>query len=180
MEIPPHVKSVEFQVMAVDAKGYSSFLTEPIWIQKEDEYLIFQPDDQINKIHSAYEGYSGDGYIPLTVQKNLVVSFPVQIEKAGIYSLDFRYANGNGPINTDNKCAIRTLRIDSINMATIVLPQRGLHQWTDWGYSNTEKVYLTAGEHLIELNYYNHNQNMNMDENVAFIDHLRLRYLNQE
>ena len=177
LEIPENEKSLEYQVMAVDNKGYGSFLTEPIWVTNEEESLIFQPGQSNNKTHSAYEGYTGDGYIPLTIQKNLNVSFTGTIEKSGYYSLDFRYANGNGPINTDNKCAIRTLRVDSMNIATIVLPQRGLHQWTDWGYTNCVKVYLEAGEHLIELNYNSQNQNMNVVENVAFLDHLRLRFL---
>ena len=180
LEIRENEKSVEFQVMAVDNKGYSSFLTEPVWVKNELEYFIIQPNKLNNKIHTAYEGFTGEGYIPLTTQKNKVITFNVNIEKAGFYSIDFRYANGNGPINTDNKCAIRTLRINGVNAATIVLPQRGLHQWTNWGYSNSVKHHLSVGEHIVELNYYEHNQNMNIIENVAFLDHMRLRFLNSD
>jgi len=180
LEIRENEKSVEFQVMAVDNKGYGSFLTEPIWVKNEQEYFIIQPNKLNNKIHTAYEGFTGEGYIPLTIQKNKIITFNVNIEKAGYYSIDFRYANGNGPINTDNKCAIRTLRINGENAATIVLPQRGLHHWTDWEYSNSVKYHLPIGEHIVELNYYEHNQNMNIVENVAFLDHMRLRFLNSD
>ena len=177
IEIPEWEKSVEFQVKAVDKNGYSSFLSEPVWIKMDQNYLIFQPDKFSNKSHTAYEGFTGDGYCPLTSQQNIKVNFTVSIEKSGFYSIDFRYANGNGPINTENKCAIRTMRIDDSNIGTIVLPQRGLHQWTNWGYSNSLKVHLSEGKHTIELNYNAHNQNMNIVENVAFLDHLRLRLL---
>lgn len=180
IEIPESNKSAEYQVMAIDEKGYGSFLSEPQWTKFNNQILIIQPDDNTNIRHTAYEGYSGEGYVPLTTSKNVNVSFPVTIENAGYYSIDFRYANGNGPINTDNKCAIRTLQVDSVNIASIVLPQRGLHQWTNWGYSNSVKVFLTTQKHTISIIFYNHNQNMNIAENVAFIDHLRLQYLNSE
>jgi hypothetical protein len=178
IEIPDWEKSVEFQVLMVDNKGYRSFLSEPIWIKNEQDLYVFQPDKFNNTVHTAYEGYTGEGYIPLTTQKNTKVTFTTNIENTGIYSIDFRYANGNGPINTGNKCAIRTLSIDDNNIGIIVLPQRGLHQWTNWGYSNSIKIHLTSGNHTIGLNYYDFNQNMNGVENVAFLDHLRLRYLN--
>jgi len=180
LEIPEHEKSVEFQVMAIDNKGYGSHFTEPIWIKNDSEYFIIQPEESNNSIHNAYEGYTGGGYIPLTIQKNKNINFTITIEKGGFYAIDFRYANGNGPINTDNKCAIRTLKINNIDFATMVFPQRGLHQWTDWGYSNSVKYFFPAGQHKVELNYYDFNQNMNVVENVAFIDHLRLRFLNSE
>jgi len=180
LEIPEHEQSVEFQIMAIDDKGYRSYLTQPIWLKNDNEYNIIQPEKLTNYLHTAYVGYTGEGYIPLTTQKNKTTSFSITIEKNGFYSIDFRYANGNGPINTDNKCAIRTLIINNVNTATMVFPQRGLHQWTDWGYSNSVKYYFPVGQHQIELNYYDSNQNMNIIENVAFIDHLRLRFLNSE
>ena len=178
LEIAEPETSVEFQIVAIDKNGYQSFLSEPIWIKNEQEYFIFQPDENNNKPHSAYEGFTGNGYIPLTIQKNTRVTFTININETGFYSVDFRYTNGNGPINTDNKCAIRTLLVDDKNIGTIVLPQRGLHQWTNWGYSNSLKIHLAKGKHIIELNYYNFNENMNIADNVAFLDHLRLRYLN--
>jgi len=180
LEIPEQEQSVEFQVMAIDNKGYGSYFTRPIWIKNDNEYFIIQPQTPNHNLHNAYEGYTGEGYIPLTSQKNTNIIFDVNIEKNGFYSIDFRYANGNGPINTDNKCAVRTLKTNNKNTATMVFPQRGLHQWTDWGYSNSVKHYLSAGEHQIELNYNDFNQNMNVVENVAFVDHLRLRFLNSE
>jgi len=170
----------EYQVLAVDSRGYSSFLTEPLRDSGDKQLFIYQPDKFRNKIHVAYEGFTGNGYIPMTITQNVSVTFSFQVENPGLYSIDFRYANGNGPLNTDNKCAIRTLSVDEVKQGVVVFPQRGKHLWTDWGYSNCSRVYLSRGEHIIKLEYKDFNRNMNGDENVAFLDHLRLRMLSSE
>jgi hypothetical protein len=91
----------------------------------------------------------------------------------GTYRIDFRYANGNGPINTDNKCAVRTLVVDGEAAGVIVLPQRGTDVWNDWGYSSAITVPLSAGKHSLELRLTPPDRNMNGDTNVAAVDHVR-------
>ncbi len=179
-EIPEKDYPSEYQVLAVDDKGYASFLSEPLWFSGNKKPKVFQPDKFRNKIHVAYEGYTGIGYIPLTTTQNTSVSFSIHIIKSGYYSIDFRYANGNGPINTDNKCAVRTLSVDKNKIGIVVFPQRGVHLWTEWGYSNSIKIFLSRGEHLINVDYLDFNKNMNEKENVAFLDHIRLKILHFE
>jgi hypothetical protein len=121
-----------------------------------------------------YQGANGSGFSELSTTVNTSVTFTVNISKAGQYSIDFRYANGNGPTNTENKCAIRNLSVDSKNVGTIVLPQRGKGEWSNWGYTNSVLVSLTAGKHTVRLSYESYNENMNQEINQAMLDELRL------
>jgi hypothetical protein len=101
----------------------------------------------------------------------------VTLDEAGTYALDLRYANGNGPINTDNKAAIRTVRVDGERLGAVVLPQRGTGAWSDWGYSNVHRLSLNEGTHTITLAFTDADENMNGDVNAAHLDHLRLTRL---
>ncbi len=77
----------------------------------------------------------------------------MEVKKAGWYFIDSRYANGNGPANTENKCAIRTLMVNDANAGVWVFPQRGKEEWSNWGYTNLIKVYLRAGKHQLSICY---------------------------
>jgi len=99
------------------------------------------------------------------------------LKEAGMYANDFRYANGNGPINTSNKCAIRTLKSDNTFAGTVVLPQRGTDEWSDWGYTNTVQVKLEKGTHSISLSFEPANENMNGEVNQAMLDNMRITKL---
>lgn len=103
-----------------------------------------------------------------------MLSITLTITRASVYAISFRYANGNGPINTENKCAIRTLNIDDKFAGTIVLPQRGKEEWSNWGYSNSIKLKLSKGKHIIALVFKAANENMNGDINQAMIDQVRI------
>ncbi|MEO6843910.1 MAG: hypothetical protein ABI184_01990, partial [Ginsengibacter sp.] len=104
--------------------------------------------------------------------RNIVL--PITISEDGNYILDVRYANGNGPINTENKCAFRTLSIDSVTFKTLVFPQRGKDEWSNWGWSNSLEIPLKKGLHHISISFENWNENMNGDINQAMLDCLRI------
>ena len=93
--------------------------------------------------------------------------------------MDFRYANGNGPTNTENKCAIRTFNVDGQFAGTFVFPQRGKEEWSNWGFSNVNTVKLTKGTHEFQLSFEDWNENMNGEINQAMLDYLRLIKINQ-
>ena len=40
---------------------------------------------------------------------------------------------------------MRTLYLNNEQIGSIVLPQRGTNEWSDWGYSNSYKVKLKKG-----------------------------------
>jgi hypothetical protein len=94
------------------------------------------------------------------------------IPSSGQYVLSFRYANGSGPVTTDNKCAIRTLFVDGREIGPIIMPQRGQDRWSDWGDSSNQLVPLKKGNHLFELRLEPYDENMNGEVNKALIQSL--------
>ena len=100
------------------------------------------------------------------------VQATIQVKTAGTYSIAVRYANGNGPVNTENKCAIRTVTVDGKNVGIAVMPTRGRGNWDDWGMSNSVDVHLTPGTHTVTLSLQPENENMNIATNHAIIDGL--------
>ena len=164
----------EYQVQAVDARGLRSFRSEPVRVVANAGVQTVQPG---GALESADEGYTGDGYLPLTKEANTTVQVEVSVADSGRYALDLRYANGSGPINTDNKAAIRTVRVDGERLGAAVFPQRGTNAWSDWGYSNVLRTSLSEGTHTVTLTFTASDENMNGEVNTAHLDHLRLTRL---
>ena len=164
----------EYQVAALDAKGVSSFNSEPIETIPEKAANIIQLESIADPSELPYQGFSGKGFVEISKTKNIILTIPVDIKEDGFYAIDFKYANGNGPINTENKCAIRTLDVDERFAGTIVFPQRGKEEWSNWGFSNSVKVKLSKGKHALTLQFKDVNENMNGDINQAMIDYLRM------
>lgn len=165
----------EFQVRSIDNDGNESFLSKPVCVYNKNERIIL---DVSKAAHSAGQvvaiGASGNGFVEVRKKINTQIDIPFTINKTGNFLLDFRYANGNGPINTDNKCAIRTLLINGKNLGSIVMPQRGINKWNDWGYTNSFRIKLNEGHHIISIVFKDYNENMNRKENTALIDYARL------
>lgn len=175
---PPANEYAEYQVAAVDAKGVASFNSEPVEVVPPNAVTVIETETDAPKSDLGYQGFSGDGFIEISKTKNTQIEIPVNITDDGLYSIDFRYANGNGPINTENKCAIRTLNIDGTFAGTEVFPQRGKGEWSAWGFSNPVKIKLTKGKHVVTLQFAPANENMNGEINQAMIDYLRLVRVN--
>ena len=74
------------------------------------------------------------------VSKNRVLTFDVNVEKAGTYALSFLYANENGPINTENNCAMRSLYVNDGFAGAVIFSQRVINEWSAWGKSNSRKI----------------------------------------
>ncbi|MGI4734490.1 MAG: MGH1-like glycoside hydrolase domain-containing protein [Janthinobacterium lividum] len=164
----------EYQVLAVGGRrGFESFASEPLPVGASAAEV--QLETAAPAATLPYQGFSGQGFVETSTTKNTVIHIPVTVAEAGVYAVDFRYANGNGPINTNNKCAIRTLRNGSTQLGTIVLPQRGVDEWSNWGFSNAVRVRLPQGTTVLTLAYEPANTNMNGAVNQAMLDYLRLR-----
>lgn len=170
----------EYQVIGVYSNGVESFASEPRSNVKE---MIYEMPVETTKIASAeacnvpqtpLQGYRGNGFAEID-HKTGQIHIGVDVAEAGTYSLSFRYANGNGPINTDNKCCIRTVLVDDNRLGTVVFPQRGVGNWNDWGVSNTLQLFLQPGHHVVTLTYIPENENMNFSTNHALVDRLILR-----
>ncbi|RYE27113.1 MAG: hypothetical protein EOP45_02290 [Sphingobacteriaceae bacterium] len=168
----------EYQVIAVDAKGVESFASEPVQVIPAGSEQQIQMETVAPKSALSYSGFSGEGFVNLSKTENTSITINIPVKEAGIYALDFRYANGNGPINTENKCAIRAVTHQGNFLGTVVFPQRGKDNWLDWGFSNAVQLKLEKGNYPITLQFQTANENMNGETNQAAIDYLRIIKIN--
>lgn len=192
--------NAEYAVLAVNAAGTKGYMSEPVHFysnakiyQVEDYGLFFDPN---RKVVKESEGVGGDlnsnvqerAVIPtlkdvdlsgahgkvamITRNENILITIPVEVPADGTYAIDWRYANGNGPINTENKCATRILKINGEHVGVCVFAQR--EKWTNWGWTNAVTTNLKKGVHILTLEFSDTVENMNITINQALIDELRI------
>ena len=175
----PLERAGEYQVIGVADDGTESFASEPrsnaqtIVVQMPGESTVFDSVENTYAPTSPISGYTGSGFVELDHQSkdlNLDISIPDD----GVYAISLIYANGNGPVNTENKCAIRTIAVDGNDVASIVMPQRGEGKWSDWGRSSIVRVPLKAGNHQLSVVFRDENENMNLATNHALVDRVEL------
>lgn len=164
----------EYAVMAIDKNGVASFASEPQVVADSSLIKVYEAENYAGKASYGYKGSSGDGFTEVSTSINTGITIPIEVAQDGNYIVDCRYANGNGPINTENKCAIRAALVDGAALGVLVMPQRGTNEWSNWGFSNALPVYLTKGKHEFSLEYLPANENMNITINQAMIDYVRV------
>jgi hypothetical protein len=167
----------EYQVIALDKKQVPSFASEPISFYNNKTTQLIDAENTNPISNLKYPGFNGKGFVETSKTVNNTLQFQVEIMEDGIYAVDFRYANGNGPTNTENKCAFRTLVINNEAKGTIILPQRGVKEWSNWGFSNSVQSSLKKGHYLVQLSLKDFNDNMNLEINQAMIDLIRITKL---
>ncbi|HEX5830556.1 MAG TPA: hypothetical protein VFY16_06220 [Gemmatimonadaceae bacterium] len=165
----------EYQVLAVNAAGDESFLSEPVRVAPAAAEQVAKPAGA--SLEREHAGFTGAGYVRLTRERNVTVAVPVRVTRAGTYAVDVRYANGNGPVNTEDKVAVRTLLVNGDTAGVLVMPQRGANRWTEWGWSNVLRVRLQPGTHTLTISYTPLDENMNRRENTALLDQVRVTRL---
>lgn len=147
----------DLQVIAVAADGTPSFPSAPICLN---------------------EGISKDfPEIMLTKKKGTEFNVTVNVPEDGKWALSWNYANGTGPINTDNNCGIRMLYVDGAKVGINIFPHRGTDEWNNWGWTIPEKLDLTAGKHTFTLKFESDADNMDLEINDFKIKSLRLKKL---
>lgn len=167
-DIPQNAVYAEYQVMAVDDSGLQSFLSEPIAVSGSEKDI------------RVPAGEKGDDFVRLYKNEHTKVFYTFEIPCDGTYAMNVQYANGSGPINTDNKCALRTAEVDGKKIGTIVMPQRGENNWKEWGLSNSIVIKLTEGEHVAGLLFTPSDNNMNAEHNSAFVKEIRFSLLEKD
>ena len=172
------VSYADYQVIAIDNNKVESFASEPVAIISDKFVQIIHAEDVAEKTNKPFKGFYGDGFIEISTTVNKEVRFKFSVTADGLYSIDFRYSNGNGPVNTENKCAIRTLSVGEKPINAVIFPQRGKDEWSNWGFSNALKVHLTKGENIVSISLEDANENMNGEINQAMIDFIRIQFLN--
>lgn len=172
----------EYQVIGVSGNGVESFASEPLSnaatfsIEMPGEGTALISDEITYQPRARVDAYSGHGFVEVDHNsKPVVVEFDAPAE--GLYSIEYVYANGNGPVNTENRCAIRTVSVDGKRLGTVVMPHRGVGNWNDWGTTNSLKLKLTKGKHKVSLEFRPENENMNLKTNHAAIDRVIVKKL---
>ena len=172
-----------YQLIAIASDKTQSFASEPLQVdpavnarptESFGQEQIIQIEDFVKKSNKPYQGFTGNGFVEISKTINRKIEFAVNIKEDGNYILDVRYANGNGPINTENKCAFRTISIDNKDTGTLVFPQRGKEEWSNWGWSNSLEVPLSKGLHHVVISFEDWNENMNGYINQTMLDCVRL------
>ncbi|MDY3979189.1 MAG: trehalase family glycosidase [Tidjanibacter sp.] len=165
----------EWQVMALDASRMASFASCPV--EQRSSVSIVDLDGVAPLSQSPYKGFVGGGYIELSKQKNTTIEIPVTIERDGEYAVDFIAANANGPTNTDNRCAMRTLLLDGRRLGVCIFSQWGNDAYDIWRPTNSFEVSLSKGVHTFTLSLRPENENMNIAVNSAALDCIRITEL---
>ena len=146
----------EYQVLAVDENSVASFASEPVRFYAESTTQLIPVDVKLDK-------KSGE---------QLSLSF--NVDESGWYHLDFEYANGNGEVGQQNNCTTRQLSVDGKIYGAVVFPQRGMNNWTSYGWTNSTRLYLKKGMHVFKLHYLDSNINMNIDKDNSHVKTVRL------
>lgn len=173
----PATEPGEWQVIGIDAQGVPSFAGEPrsnrpvTIYQFKNERTDMKSPERCNAPADGVKGYTGQGFVEIDRTTD-PETINIKIPQSGMYTFALRYANGNGPVNTENKAAIRTLMLNGSKRGTFVMPHRGVGNWDDWGMSNQIQVPLTAGTYTVGITYRPENENMNINTNHALLDQL--------
>ena len=160
----------EYQIIGVSREGIQSFASEPR--SNREKIIVEMPGEVAEAVSSEISyrpekgimGYHGAGFREID-RSSAPVNIPVEVPADGTY------------VNTENKCAIRTISVDGKRAGIVVLPQRGVANWNDWGNSNVLELPLTAGKHTVTIDFRPENNNMNINTNHALVDEIVLEKL---
>lgn len=178
-KIPEFTGLTKIDIVAINSLGLVGFTGNPFIYIAPENVLNVEVENFATPSRLSYNGYSGRGFVEISKKANTDLSVSVNIKQAGKYYIDVRYANGNGPINTQNKCAIRSLFVNNNPAGPIVMPQRGENEWSNWGYSNPVLTELKPDKNTISLRFIApQDENMNGEINNAIIDFIRIRKAN--
>ncbi len=144
----------DIQVVAVAQDGTPSFPSAPINLSEKISVKL--PETMLRKSAGT--------------EFNVTVNVP----EDGQWALTWNYANGTGPVSTDNNCGIRMLYVDGVKAGINIFPHRGTNEWDNWGWTIPEELSLTKGNHVFTLKMESDADNMDFHINDFKIRELRL------
>ena len=169
-------------MVAVVAPGIESFASEPVdnlptyTFEFPGESTAMTSQEVSYQPFAIISGYTGNGFVE-TEHSTKALDLDIYVPEDGRYSIALIYANGNGPVNTENKCVVRHIAVDNARVGTVVMPQRGVGNWSEWGSSSVVTADLKAGSHTLRILFDRDCENMNIATNHALIDRVVLRKL---
>ena len=146
--------SGDLQVVAVAEDGTPSFPSAPVNISE--------------KLYKAFPETM------LTLKSGKEFTITVDVPESGEWALSWKYANGTGPVSTDNNCGIRMLYVDGVKAGINIFPHRGTGEWNNWGWTIPEKLELSKGTHTLTLRPESDSDNMDLVINDFKISELCL------
>ena len=146
--------SGDLQVVAVAEDGTPSFPSAPVNISE--------------KLYKAFPETM------LTLKSGKEFTITVDVPESGEWALSWKYANGTGPVSTDNNCGIRMLYVDGVKAGINIFPHRGTGEWDNWGWTIPEKLELSKGTHTLTLRPESDSDNMDLVINDFKISELCL------
>ena len=132
----------DVQVVAVAADGTPSFPSAPYNVS--------------NKFYKAFPETM------LTQESGKEFKVTVDVPADGEWALSWNYANGTGPVNTDNNCGIRMLYVNGEKVGINIFPHRGTGEWDNWGWTIPEKLTLSKGANTFVLKCESDTDNMDL------------------
>nr|WP_320119799.1 hypothetical protein [uncultured Marinifilum sp.] len=159
-------KPVEYRVRAIDSLGIYSDYSKALQLFESKYERYLEAEDFLE--HRKYK------YVNFSNKENKIYYFQVRAPRNGNYNISFLYANGNGPIDSDNKCSTRSFWLNSSYLGSIVFPQRGKGNWNNYGFTNSFTIDLKKGNNYFKISYEDFNKNMNKEINSFRIDKIRL------
>lgn len=142
--------------------------------------LTDEHEGDVQVVAVAADGTPSFPSVPYNVSEKLYRKFPetmltqnsgkefkvtVEVPEDGEWALSWNYANGTGPVNTDNNCGIRMLYVNGEKAGINIFPHRGTNDWNNWGWTIPEKVSLTKGVNTLVLKYESDADNMDLHIN---------------
>lgn len=176
IEFKPASKTSVISILPINKKGVVGFSCRPHFVMDRNALQVVQLEYYAPRGTSLIaDKKKGDKFVETSLARNKSIKFTVDVPVEGDYFIDVRYANGSGPINTENKCAIRMLYANGLRIGAFVYPQRGIGEWLSTGFSNMLQAHLNKGINKLELVYeLPYCENMNGAVNTALLDYVRV------
>lgn len=176
IEFKPASKTSVISILPINKKGVVGFSCRPHFVMDRNALQVVQLEYYAPRGTSLIaDKKKGDKFVETSLARNKSIKFTVDVPVEGDYFIDVRYANGSGPINTENKCAIRMLYANGLRIGAFVYPQRGIGEWLSTGFSNMLQAHLNKGTNKLELVYeLPYCENMNGAVNTALLDYVRV------
>ena len=161
-------------IVPVYQEHYAGFTCRPHEQIPESALTVIEAGEMgLTGTNLIHDKDASKAFIEISKSKNRNVEFIATVDADGEYFFDVRYANGSGPINTLNSCAIRMLYVNGAEAGPIVMPQRGIDEWLSTGMSNMLTVKLKKGVNKFSMRP--DVDNMNEDGiNTALIRYARI------
>lgn len=158
---PTGLTVVDF--VPVFSNRYIGFAGKPyIFVPRGQSALLPATDFAKAGSYLVKDEERSEQLVELSPSRNLRYSVNLQVADSGLYLMDLLYANGAGPINGQDRCAVRSVMVNGAAAGAIVMPQRGSDDWRDFGYSNRLQMRLHKGynevliyfDPIVDRNYY--------------------------